>query len=35
MFGGFGWDRKDKKLTFEGGAEVFWADFIRPIQGGY
>jgi len=34
MFGGFGWDQNDKKLTFEGGAEVFWADFIRPIQGG-
>jgi len=35
MFSVFNSGNKDKKLTFEGGAEVFWLDFIRPIQGGY
>lgn len=35
MFSVFNGRNKDKKLTFEGGAEVFWSDFIRPIQGGY
>jgi len=35
MFSSFNGRNKDKKLTFEGGAEVFWSDFIRPIQGGY
>jgi hypothetical protein len=24
---------KEKKLTFEGGAEHLWATFIRPLQG--
>lgn len=35
MFSAFSQGNKDKKLTFEGGAEVFWSNFIRPIQGGY
>ena len=33
MFSAFNYGNKDKKLTFEGGAEVFWSSFISPIQG--
>lgn len=33
MFSAFSGGDKNRKLTFEGGAEVFWANFIRPLQG--
>ena len=33
MFSAFNYGNKDKKLTFEGGAEVFWSSFITPLQG--
>lgn len=33
MYSAFSGGDKNKKLTFEGGAEVFWANFIRPLQG--
>lgn len=33
MYSVFSGGDKNRKLTFEGGAEVFWANFIRPLQG--
>jgi len=35
MYSIFSHGNKEKKLTFEGGAEVFWSNLISPIQGGY
>lgn len=35
MYSIFGQGNKEKKLTFEGGAEVFWSNLMSPIQGGY